>query len=248
METIAAVTYIQYDMCFPYLWVLTLYSYTCAYRAVNSVTQTMRFPLPDIQDCISRLSNKTIFSNIDIKEAFHSLEVHKDSQDKTSITTQWGNYKFTRASFGLKNVPAFWSKMIGKVFQPLNASNFFIHFLDDGMVFSNDFDTRLLQLRMVLGVLMDNGLILQLPKCNIIKPEVDFLGFTISKEGVRPIKRSVNVINKIPYPSTIKELRAILGKFNYYKHYMKNFANIAAPLTNLLQGHDSKIKHTEMIL
>ena len=95
---------------------------------------------------------------------------------------------------------------------------------------------------------MDNGLILQLPKCNIIKPEVDFLGFTISKEGVRPIKRSVNVINKIPYPSTIKELRAILGKFNYYKHYIRNFANIAAPLTNLLQGHDSKLKHTEMIL
>ena len=95
---------------------------------------------------------------------------------------------------------------------------------------------------------MDNGLILQLPKCNIIKPEVDFLRFTISKQGVQPIKRSVNVINKIPYLSTIKELRVILGKFTYYKHYIKFFANIAAPLTNLLQGHDSKFKHMEMIL
>ena len=114
--------------------------------------------------------------------------MHANSIDKTSITTQWGNYAFTRASFGLKNIPAFWSMMIGKVFQPLNASNYLIHFLDDGLVFSDDFKTHLVQLRNVLDVLMKNGLILQLSKCHIAKEEVDFLGFTMNKEGIQPIK------------------------------------------------------------
>ena len=179
------------------------------YSPINSVTQPLRFPLPHIQDCISRLSNKSIVSNMDIKEAFHSSELHPNSIDKTSITTQWGNYAFTQASFGLTNIPAFWSMMIGKVFQPLNAANYLIHFLDDGLVFSDDFNTHLVQLRNVLDVLMKNGLILQLSKCHIIKEEIDFLGFTINKEGIQPITQSVEIIKNIPYPCNIKELRAI---------------------------------------
>ena len=56
------------------------------------------------------------------------------------------------------------------------------------------------------------------------------------------------MIKKIPYPTNIKELRAILGKFTYYKNYIKDFAQIAAPLTNLLHGHENKIKHVDITL
>ena len=56
------------------------------------------------------------------------------------------------------------------------------------------------------------------------------------------------MIKKIPYPTNIKELRAILGKFTYYKNYIKDFAQIAAPLTNLLHGHENKIKHVENVV
>ena len=61
------------------------------YRLLNLVTKTIKFPLPHIQDCIARLSKKTIFSSIDIKEAFHSIQIHENSIDKTSITTRWRN-------------------------------------------------------------------------------------------------------------------------------------------------------------
>ena len=58
------------------------------YRKLNAVTHTLRHPIPDITDCIAKISNKNIFSNLDIKEAFHSLEIKDDSQEKTAITTQ----------------------------------------------------------------------------------------------------------------------------------------------------------------
>ena len=122
--------------------------------------------------------------------------------------------------------------MINKIFQPL-GNDYLIHFLDDGLIFSDNFKQHIKQLRSVLTILQNNGLILQLKKCFIVKQEVDFLGFTINKEGIRPIQQSIDVIKKIPYPTNIKELRAILGKFTYYKNYIKDFAQIAAPLTNL---------------
>ena len=173
------------------------------YRGINAVTENLRYPLPNIQDCIARLSNKSIFTNLDIKEAFHSLEIQENSIDKTSITTQWGNFAFTRANFGLKNVPSFWSMMIKKVFQPL-GNDYLIHFLDDGLIFSDDFETHLEQLKKVLDALLKNGLILQLKKCNVVKNEIEFLGFTINNNEIRPIQQRVGVINKIPYPAPIK--------------------------------------------
>ena len=113
--------------------------------------------------------------------------------------------------------------MINKIFQPL-GNDYLIHFLDDGLIFSDNFKQHIEQLRSVLTILQNNGLILQLKKCFIVKQEVDFLGFTINKEGIRPIQQSIDVIKKIPYPTNIKELRAILGKFTYYKNYIKDFA------------------------
>ena len=68
----------------------------------------------------------------------------------------WGNFVFTLANFGLKNIPAFWSMMIKKVFQPL-GNDYLIHFLDDGLIFSDDFETHLEQLKNVLDVLLKNG-------------------------------------------------------------------------------------------
>ena len=100
------------------------------YRLLNKQTKTIRFPLPNINDSINKLGNKTIFSNFDIKDAFHCIRIHKNSIPKTTFTSQFGNFAFTRAGFGFKNMPAFFSMCLKKIVEPL-GEDFLITFLDD---------------------------------------------------------------------------------------------------------------------
>ena len=65
---------------------------------------------------------------------------------------------FKRAGFGFRNLPAFWSKLIQKVLEPL-GEDFLVHFIDDGLVFSDNYKDHIEHLRKVLEIFQENGLI-----------------------------------------------------------------------------------------
>ena len=66
--------------------------------------------------------------------------------------------------------------------------------------------------------------------------EVEFLGYIISSDGIKPNQKKIEAINRFTQPKTIKELRSFLGMMGYYRRFVKDFAKIAKPLTNLLRG------------
>ena len=102
------------------------------------------------------------------------------------------------------------------------------------LCFSRDFDTHLEHLQSILDHLQRAGLRLKPSKCNFAARKVNFLGHTLSKEGVGVDENKTRVVKEFPVPTNPTHVRSFLGLANYYRSFVKGLAHIAAPLYDLL--------------
>jgi len=208
------------------------------FRRLNDVTIKDSFPMPHVDDTLSRLARSTIFSSIDGAGAFHVVELEEDAKPKTAFATPWGLYQFIRMPFGLCNAPATYMRLMQVALRkvPLTQA---LPYMDDTLVHAATLSGHLAALRAVLQAHKEAGLKLQPSKCHLFKKEVDYLGHTISARGVRPVAAYVEAVKNWPLPATLRQLRAFLGKVGYYRRFIKDFARIAQPLTEALHGMTS---------
>jgi RNase H-like domain found in reverse transcriptase/Reverse transcriptase (RNA-dependent DNA polymerase) len=109
-------------------------------------------------------------------------------------------------------------------------------YLDDMLIASRTKEEHLLHLREVLGRLQENGLVLNVAKCVWGQAEVEFLGHSVSAAGVAPLPGRVAALQSFPQPTTVQQLQAFLGLFNFYRHFVPAAAAIVRPLTDALRG------------
>nr|CAD2209001.1 unnamed protein product [Meloidogyne enterolobii] len=79
------------------------------------------------------------------------------------------------------------------------------------------------------------GLKIQLEKCNFFKPELKFLGHIVSAEGIKPDPKKKGIIQKLPRPQNIKELKSVMGTINYYSKFVDQMHQFRGPLDKLLR-------------
>ena len=70
-------------------------------------------------------------------------------------------------------------------------------------------------------------------KCSFARKEVEYLGFTISAEGVRPNDAKVKAIDEFPTPTDTTSVKRFLGMLNFYRRHVQDLAAVARPLTAL---------------
>lgn len=109
-------------------------------------------------------------------------------------------------------------------------------------------DNHLENLDTILKTLNNARLKIKLDKSELLRQEVEFVGFIFSTDGIKPNENKIDVINKYPVPKTIKDLRAFLGLMGYYRRFVKDFAKIAKPLTNILRGKGSDTSKKKITL
>ena len=76
------------------------------YRALNRNTVVDRYPIPRVDEILDRLGGSTIFSKIDLTQAYHQVEVAPEHHHRTAFQSRWGLYEYTVLPFGLMNAPA----------------------------------------------------------------------------------------------------------------------------------------------
>jgi transposase InsO family protein len=138
--------------------------------------------------------------------------------------------------FGLKNAGMTFQRLIDRIFFDLPYS--FIY-LDDLLVTSRSVEDHRRHLREVLRRLQQNGLVVNRDKCVFGQRQVEFLGHTIAARGISPLPDRVAAIRRFPRPSTVRELQAFLGLFNFYRRFVPAAAAILRPLTDALSGSPS---------
>src|SRR5205823_6123888 len=109
-------------------------------------------------------------------------------------------------------------------------------YLDDILIYSNNFEDHVRHVRRVLELLRANGLYAKAEKCEFHVMSVDFLGFVISPEGISMDPSRVSTIQEWPAPRSIRDIQVFLGFANFYRRFIEGYSRITAPITRLLRG------------
>lgn len=213
------------------------------YRKLNDKTIDDRYPIPNITDILDKLGRSMYFTTLDLASGFHQVEVDKRDVEKTAFSVENGHYEFLRMPFGLKNAPSTFQRVMDNVLREHIGVRCLVY-MDDIIVFSTSLKEHLDNLRKIFDTLKKYNMKVQLDKSEFLHKEVAFLGHIVTCEGVKPNPDKINIIRKWPIPKNEKELRGFLGILGYYRKFIKDFAKIAKPLTQVLRKGE-KITHSK---
>ena len=93
-------------------------------------------------------------------------------------------------------------------------------YLDDILVASRSSKLHLNHLRVVLELLVQNGLVLNLDKCSFAQNEIEYLGHKITAAGIVPLRRHVDALLLQPRPQDVRGLQRFLGMINFYRRFL----------------------------
>ena len=210
------------------------------FRDLNERVPKDKFPLPRIETILEALRGASVFSSLDLKSGYWQVPVAPEDRDKTAFSCGWATFRFKRMPFGLHNAPATFQRLMQRVLHKvLNVCA--LVYLDDIIVFSKNFEDHLAHLNTVLKLLGKHGLKVSPAKCHLAKAELKFLGHQVSGKGIEVDTDKVKAIREMPPPTDKRGIRGFIGMASYYRKFIPEFSEVAAPLTALTKK-DARFK------
>jgi len=110
--------------------------------------------------------------------------------------------------------------------------------MDDIVIYATSLEEHTRKYNLLIERIRQVNLKLQPNKCEFLKTEVTYLGYVISKDGIKPDSKKLEAVRQFPRPKTLKNIKNIkfLGLAGYYRRFIPSFSKLIKPLTNLLKN------------
>ncbi|KAG1063814.1 hypothetical protein G6F42_027132 [Rhizopus arrhizus] len=152
-------------------------------RLLNSILiSNDKQPIPKIDEIFDQLQGSTIFTTLDLRQAFHRFQIYKPDRVKTTFTFQGQQYMFKGCPFGLKHIASRYQRVINSILADVPYA---LAFVDDIIIFSKSYEEHIIHVQNVIKKLTNVNLILNVDKCHFAQTSVYLLGFCVDAKGSR---------------------------------------------------------------
>jgi len=210
------------------------------FRLLNKCIAIESVPLPDIHSAFHWFLRAKYFTTLDLNQAYHQIPLAQASKVLTAFCTDWNLYQFKRIPFGLATGAQVLTCLLDRVFGDVKFK-FVYHYLDHLVVYSEDFDSHIKHLGIVLDRLRSASLTVKMEKVVFATQEISFLGHLVSAAGVCIDPERTRAIREFPCPPDVKGISRFVGMANFYHKFIPHFADVVAPL-NALRKKGVKFK------
>nr|GFA74862.1 reverse transcriptase domain-containing protein [Tanacetum cinerariifolium] len=183
---------------------------------------------------LERLSGNEYYCFLDGFSGYFQISIDPRDQEKTTFTCLYETFTYRHMPFGLCNAPGTFQRCMLAIFHDMVEKTMKV-FMDDFSVFGNSFENCLSRLDKILQRCEDTKLCLNWEKSHFMVKEGIVLGHKISKNGIEVDKAKIDVITKLPHPTTVKGVRSFLDHAGFYRRFIKDFSKISRPMTHLFE-------------
>ena len=207
--------------------------------SLNDQTVKNNYLLPLITDLIDNMGSKRVFTKMDLWWEFNNVRIKEKDEWKRVFTTYVGFFEPTVMFFEMTNSPATFQEMMNEILRDMINEGKVVAFVDDMLVRIEIEERHNEIVEEILKRLEENNLYVKPEKCVWKVRKIRFLGVVIGPNGIEMEKKKVNGVLSWPEPKNIKDIKKFLGLANYYRSFIKDFAQVARPM-NMLTKKDIK--------
>ena len=216
--------------------------FVTSFIEVNKRIVRTPYPVPKISTVLQEMDGFTYATSLDLNMGYYTIRLDGDAQKICTLILPWGKYSYLRLPMGLTGSPDIFQEKMSSLMESLEFVRVYI---DDLLTITKStYEDHLSKLRQVLERLRDANLRVNADKSSFAQEEVEYLGYILSREGIKPIPEKVSAMIAIEPPKNVKELRRFLGMVQYYRDIWEKRSHMLAPLTNLVGecGHTKTTK------
>ena len=180
---------------------------------LNKNIQSDVFPLPTTEEIFANIGNSTRFAKLDLKSAYHQIELDDDAKSLSCINTSSGLFRLNRLQMGMKNASAIFQRCMEHILKNIPGV---VIYQDDIMIHAVSDSQLHKRYNQVLKRLEENNVTVNCDKCKPHCDSLTFLGYNFSARGIKPDSSLLSQIEAIPIPQSALELKSFLGLINYY--------------------------------
>ena len=208
------------------------------YREVNANSALPgRTSCPHISTLLNSIAKKRYKSKLDLRHGFFNVGIANEKTRRCfAFSTPQGIFLPNVMPMGAKGSPDALMNMMNTIFEALIAEGVMFVYLDDLMIATDTVEEHLRIVKKVLALARKYDLSFKRTKCEFLRLEVQFLGYTVAHGSIKPGRRIADAIQAVRPPSTKAEVKTFVAMCNYFRCFIPDFGRIAAPLTDMQRG------------
>ena len=200
--------------------------------------------MPLITEIMGNLHGVKHLSKVDFYDGFWAIRIHKDDRLLTGYATREGQFRWKVAPQDYINSLTLLKKAVNQCLRDMMWKRA-IPYIDDVIIYSKSFKEHLKHLEELFIKLREFNFFLKLRKCEFLMESMEFLGHTVSKEGVRHSKAKILAVMNMSTPTNPKAVKRFLGIGSFYRKYIKGYASRAISLNKLVAVEKRNFLWTE---